>query len=138
MVYERPVIARRVWVVMMIGIGVEFALGVACAVLIPLRRPGQWLPPQSRGLYVAHAVLGGLLAIAAPALVMAAFGASRFVRLGAWLGLSGLVLGAGGGMLTVSHAWRLTGMGLMFVGALVAFFGYIVPLADVPVPETAE
>jgi hypothetical protein len=127
--------ARWVWFVMMIGVGIEFALGVACAVLIPFRRPGQWFPPQDRGVYAAHAVLGGLLATAALALVMAVLGASRFVRLGAWLGLVGLVLGAGGGMLTVTHPWRLTGMGLMFVGGLVAFFGYLIPLADVPVPE---
>ena len=38
-------------------------------------------------------------------------------------------------MLSVSHPWRLTGMGLMFVGAILAFFGYVIPLADVPVQE---
>ena len=55
---------------------------------------------------------------------------SKFARLGARIGLAGLVLGAIGGTLAVSHAWRLTGLGLMLVGALVAFFGYVVPLAD--------
>ena len=40
------------------------------------------------------------------------------------------MLGAGGGALTVSHTWRLTGMGLMFAGALVAFLAYVIPLAD--------
>jgi hypothetical protein len=128
-------IARWVWFVMMIGIGIEFALGVACLVLVPVRRPDQWLPPQSRGVYVAHAVLGGLLAIGALAILIAVLDGARFVRLGAQVGLVGLALGAGGGMLSVSHPWRLTGMGLMFVGALVAFFGYVLPLADVPVQE---
>ena len=128
-------IARWVWFVMMIGIGIEFALGVACLVLVPVRRPDQWLPPQSRGVYVAHAVLGGLLAIGALAILIAVLDGARFVRLGAQVGLVGLVLGAGGGMLSVSHPWRLTGMGLMFVGALVAFFGYVLPLADVPLKE---
>ncbi len=131
-------IARWVWLAMMIGIGIEFALGVACLVLVPVRRPDQWLPPHSRGLYVAHAVLGGLLAIGALVILLAALDGPRFVRLGAQIGLVGLLLGAGGGMLSVSHPWRLTGMGLMFAGALVAFFGYVVPLADVPVPERRD
>ena len=128
-------IARWVWFVMMIGIGVEFALGVACLVLVPVRRPDQWLPPQSRGVYVTHAVLGGLLAIGALAILREALDGSRFVRLGAQIGLVGLALAAGGGMLTVSHPWRLAGMGLMFAGAVLAFLGYVIPLADVPVQE---
>jgi hypothetical protein len=129
------VIARWVWSVMMIGIGIEFALGVVCLVLIPVGRPDQWLPPQSRGVYVAHAALGGLLAIVALAILIAVLDGSRFERLGAHIGLVGLILGAGGGMLSVSHPWRLAGMGLMFAGALLAFFGYVIPLADVPAQE---
>jgi len=123
-------IARWVWIVMMIGTGVEFAFGVACLVLVPIGRPDQWLPPQSKGVYIAHAVLGGLLAISALAILVAALGGPRLVRLGAQIGLAGLLLGAVGGMLSVSHSWRLTGMGLMFAGALVAFFGYLIPLAE--------
>ena len=129
-------IARWVWFVMMIGIGIEFALGVACLVLVPVGRPDQWLPPESRGVYVAHAVLGGLLAIGALVILLAVLDGPKFVRLGAQIGLVGLLLGAGGGMLSVSHSWRLTGLGLMFAGALVAFFGYVVPLAEVPVPKS--
>jgi hypothetical protein len=128
-------IARWVWFVMMIGIGIEFGLGVACLVLVPVRRPDQWLPAQSKGVYVAHALLGGLLGICALAILIAALNGSRFVRLGAQIGLVGLILGAGGGMLSVSHAWRLTGMGLMFAGALLAFFGYVIPIADGSVQE---
>ena len=131
-------ISRAVWLVMMIGIGIEFVLGVACLVLVPVRRPDQWLPPQSRGLYVAHAVLGGLLGIGALVILVAVHDGPRFVRLGAQVGLVGLLLAAGGGMLTVSHSWRLTGMGLMFAGALVAFFGYVIPLADAPMQERPE
>ncbi len=128
-------IARWVWFVMMIAIGIEFALGVACLVLVPIGRSDQWLPPQSRGVYIAHAVLGGLLTIGALAILVAVLDGSRFVRLGAQMGLVGLMLGAGGGTLSVWHPWRLTGMGLMFVGGLLAFFGYVIPLADVPAKE---
>ncbi len=131
-------IARWVWVVMMIGIGIESALGVACLVLVPVGRPDQWLPPQSRGVYVAHAVLGGLMAIGALAVLLKVLDGPRVVRLGAQIGLVGLLLGAVGGMLTVSHPWRLAGMGLMFAGALLAFFGYLIPLADVPVEEPQD
>lgn len=128
-------IGRWVCVVMMIGVVVEFALGVACLALLPVGRPDQWLPAQSRGVYVAHAVLGGLLTVGALTILMRVLGGSRFVRLGAQIGLSGLVLGAAGGLLSVWHPWRLAGMGLMLVGALVAFFGYVIPLADLPAKE---
>jgi hypothetical protein len=119
----------------MIGIVMEFALGVACLALLPLGRSDQWLPAQSRAVYVAHAVLGGLLTIGALTILTRVFGGSKFMRLGAQIGLTGLVLGTAGGMLSVSHPWRLAGLGLMFVGALVAFFGYVSPLADIPAKE---
>ncbi len=131
-------IARWVCVVMMISIGIEFTLGMACLVLVPLGRPGQWLPPQSRVVYVAHAALGGLLVIGALAILVSVLGGLRFARLGAQMGLVGLLLSAAGGMLTVSHPWRLAGMGLMFVGALIAFSGYVIPLADIPVHERTQ
>ena len=119
----------------MIGILIEFALGVTCLAFLPFGRPDQWLPPQGRGVYVAHAVLGGLLTIGALTILIRALSGSKFARLGAQIGLSGLVIAAAGGTLAVSHAWRLSGMGLMLVGALSAFFGYVIPLADVPLTE---
>jgi hypothetical protein len=124
------VIARRVWFVMMIAVAIEFALGVVSLVLVPTGRPDQWLPPQSKGVYIAHAALGGLLGMGSLAILLRARHRPRFVRIGARAGLVGLMLGAGGGVLTVSHSWRLTGLGLMFAGALLAFFAYVVPLAD--------
>lgn len=130
-------IRRSVCVAMMIGVVVEFGLGIGCLVLLPVGPPDQWLPAQSKGLYVAHAVLGGLLTIAALIIVLRVLDGSKFARLGARIGLGGLVLGAVGGTLAVSHSWRLTGLGLMLVGALVAFFGYVIPLADSAAQEPA-
>jgi hypothetical protein len=121
---------------MMIGIVIEFSLGIACLVSFPLGRPDQWLPAQSRVLYIAHTVLGGLLTIAALTILTRVSGGSKLARLGAQIGLSGLLLGAGGGMLSALHPWRLTGIGLMLIGALVAFFGYVIPLADIPAKST--
>ena len=121
---------------MMIAIGIEFALGVACLVLVPIGRPDQWLPSQSKGAYIAHAVLGGLLGIGALAIVLRSRHGPRFVRLGARAGMVGLALGGAGGALTVSHTWRLTGNGLMFAGALLAFFAYLIPLAEDSAPAS--
>src|SRR5580692_296494 len=117
-------VARWVWFVMMITVVIEFVLGVACLVLVPVGRPDQWLPAQSKDVYIAHAGLGGLLGIGAAAILLRALNGSKFVRLGARGGLVGVALGAGGGALTVSHSWRLTGMGLMFAGTLLAFLAY--------------
>lgn len=130
-------ISRWVCVVMMIGVVIEFALGIGCLVLFPVGRPDQWLPAQNKGVYVAHAVLGGLLTISALVIVLRALDGSKFARVGARIGFGGLVLGAVGGTLAASHPWRLTGLGLMLVGTLVAFFGYVVPLADSAAREPA-
>jgi hypothetical protein len=130
-------IRRSVCVVMMIGVVVEFALGIGCLVLFPVGRPDQWLPAQNKLVYVAHVALGGVLTIGALVIVLMVLDGSKFARLGARIGLAGLVLGAVGGTLAVSHPWRLTGLGLMLVGALVAFFGYVIPLADSAAQEPA-
>jgi len=123
-------IGRWVWVTMMLGIGTEFALGVACLALLPFGRPDQWLPPQSTVVYAAHATLGGMLAIASLAIVTTLSSNQRFARLGARAGFGGLLVAAAGGTLSVWHPWRLAGSGFMFVGSLVAFFGYLIPLAE--------
>ena len=124
------VIARWVWLVMMIGIGIEFALGVArCAragrttgSMAPSPEPGPVRHPRSSRGPAGDRGVGNPLAV---------LDGPKPGRLGAQIGLFGLLLGAGGGMLSVSASpWRLTGMGLMFAGALVAFFGYLIPLAE--------
>lgn len=130
-------IRRSVCVAMMIGVVIEFALGIGCLVLFPVGRPDQWLPADNKGVYVAHAVLGAVLTVSALVILLRVLDGSKFARLGARLGLGGLVLGAAGGTLAASHSWRLTGLGLMLVGALVAFFAYIVPLADSAAKEPA-
>ncbi|HEY6471691.1 MAG TPA: hypothetical protein VIY26_02285 [Acidimicrobiales bacterium] len=130
-------IRRSVCVAMMVGVVVEFGLGIGCLALFPVGRPDQWLPAQDKVVYVAHAALGGLLTVSALLIVLRVLDGSKFARLGARIGLGGLVLGAVGGSLAVSHPWRLTGLGLMLVGALLAFFGYVIPLADTAAKEPA-
>lgn len=115
---------------MLIALGLEFALGVVSLLLVPVDRPDEWLPPQGRAVYVVHAGLGGTLGIGALVIFVVASQGGRIVRLGAQIGLVGLLLGAGGGLLTAFHPWRLTGLGLMLAGTFVAFFGYLIPLLE--------
>jgi hypothetical protein len=129
-----PAIGRWVWAAMLIGICLEFALGVACVVLVPVGRPDEWIPVQGRAVYVAHAVIGGMLGIGALVSFLVAAREGRMIFLGAGVGLAGLLLGAGGGMLAVYHPWRLTGMALMFGGSFVALFGFLIALHD-PMPN---
>jgi hypothetical protein len=123
-------IRRGVWIAMLLGIGLEFALGIVSLVLVPTGRPDQWIPAKGEDVYLAHAVIGGLLGTAALLLAIAALQEGRIVRIAAVVGLVGLLLGAGGGMLTVLHPWRLAGMALMFAGTFIALFGFLVALSE--------
>jgi hypothetical protein len=122
-------VGQWVWVLMMIGIGLELALGIVALVAVPVHRPDGWVPEQGRAVYLIHAVLGGILTLVAMWLVTVA-PRQRVVRAGIVIGLVGLALGAGGGVLAVYHPSRFAGLALMFAGTLVAFFGYLIPLIE--------
>jgi hypothetical protein len=114
---------------MVSGVGVEFVLGVASLVLVPTNRPDGWIPAHGRDVYLAHAVIGGLLGLGALLVLLRAVRDGSLALLGAAVGSVGLLLGAGGGMLTVSHSWRPGGIALMFAGTVVALFGFLIALA---------
>jgi hypothetical protein len=122
-------IGHWVWVLMMVGIGLELAFGIAALVVVPVHRPNGWVPDAGRAVYLIHAVLGGILTLAAMWLVTVA-PRQRAMRVGIVIGLVGLALGAAGGILAVYHPSRSAGLALMFVGTLVAFFGYLIPLIE--------
>lgn len=126
-------VGQWVWVLMMIGIGLELALGIVALVAVPVHRPDGWVPAQGRAIYQIHALLGGILTLVAMWLVTLA-PRQRVVRAGIVIGLVGLALGAGGGILAVYHSSRFAGLALMFAGTLVAFFGYLIPLIE---PESS-
>ena len=115
---------------MVIGICLEFALGVACVVLVPVGRADEWVPLQGRAVYLAHAAVGAVLGVGALASCFVAAREQGTSFLGARIGLAGILLGAGGGMLAVYHPWRLAGMALMFGGSFVALIGYLIALKD--------
>jgi hypothetical protein len=123
-----PAAGNRLWIAMSAATGLEFLLGMGGLVVVPLDRPSGWLPSRGEPLYIAHAVVGAVLAVGGLLLLGRAARAGRLVRLGALIGAAGLGLGVVGGVLASYHAGRLAGMGLMLVGAMVAGLGYLVPV----------
>ncbi|MHB1710972.1 MAG: hypothetical protein ACYCV7_06165 [Acidimicrobiales bacterium] len=127
-----------VWVAMMIGVGVELALGVVTLVLVPSGRPSGWIPTEGSAVYLAHAIFGGILALGALTLVRTVRRLDRMSRIAVVAGLFGIALAAGGGILAIDLPTRLLGMGLMLVGSLTAGFAYLMPIIEaLPDPTPA-
>jgi len=134
-------VPRVVWVVLMIAVAVEFFAGLIGMLYVPFNRPDGWLAHRGEAIYLVHAVLGGLLGVAALVVVLQVLRQTRVHRVdrvAAVSGLVGMLIGALGGALCVSHPLRLVGMALMFVGVSVAFFGYFIPMIDDTHPLTSE
>lgn len=120
-------------------VGVEFGLGVATLVLVPIGRPTGWWPEQGTVVYGAHAVVGLPLTVLAVHFLRQTRRSPRLLRLSGWIGGVGVAVAGAGGVLAVSHPFRLAGMALMLAGPAAAAFGYLLPtfdrLSDGPVPE---
>lgn len=109
----------------LVMVGAELLLGVVTVLAVPVGRPAGWLPSQGRALYLVHALFGVALTIVALALVVRSREAPRTARVVAWLGLSGVAIAGAGGLLTDARSLvRFLGLVLMFVGTVVAAFGY--------------
>jgi hypothetical protein len=125
----------------MVAVTVEFLAGLVGMLYVPFNRPDGWLAHRGEAIYLAHAVLGGLLGVAAVAVVFHLSRRTpvhRVERIAAVSGLCGVLVGAIGGVLCVSHPLRLLGMALMFLGVSVAFFGYLIPMIDDAHPLAVE
>lgn len=110
-------------------VGSEFVLGTMTLFSVPVGRPSGWLPANGKIVFLVHAVFGFLLALAAIGLAIQLRAGSRGARIAAWTGFSGVALAGVGGLLTDARSLvRFTGIALMFVGAVLAGFGYLVPL----------
>lgn len=123
-----PALGRHVWVSMMIAVTVELFVGLTEIVFVPFNRPNGWFAKQGEVLSLVHVFLGGALGLGAIAIFTLTYRNDRLERIAALTGLTGVVVGAIGGILTYDRSFRLWGMGLMFLGVAVAFFGYLVPL----------
>jgi integral membrane protein len=119
---------RRLAVLFAILVGVESVLGIIALLALPFGRPSGWLPARGQAVYVAHAVLGLLLGVAAAGLLARARGSTRADRIAATMGVVGVAIGGFGGLLTVDQSLaRFVGIALMFVGPVIAGLGYLVP-----------
>lgn len=120
--------AVRLSLAMSALVALEFLAGIATAVLVPFGRPSGWFPRRAEPVYLAHALLGFLLALCAVALLSIIGQAGRAGRAAGWMGLVGLVLAGAGGLLTEPHSLlRFLGMAVMFVGTSFAGFAYLIP-----------
>jgi hypothetical protein len=122
--------ARRLAGALALLVGVEFVLGIVALVLVPTGRPTGWLPNEGKAIYLAHALVGLPLALAAVVYLVTVRESTRIYRLSGWIGCSGVLVAGTGGLLTVAHPVRLVGMAFMFVGPLVAGFGFLLPVFD--------
>jgi MFS family permease len=122
------------WVLMTVAVTVEFAVGLAALVLVPLDRPSGAFPQQGRLVYDLHGALGFVVLVGAVALVVTSRQGRRLYRNAAVAGLVGIVVGGAGGLLAADHPLRVAGVALMFVGALVAGFAYLVGILE-PEPQ---
>ena len=111
-------------------VGGEFALGVATLVVVPTGRPTGWWPEQGTAVYLAHALGGVPLVVLATLFLVEARRSTRLHRVSGWVGAVGVGLAGVGGLLAVTHPFRLVGAGLMLVGPATAGFGYLIPTFD--------
>ena len=126
---------RVVRLVMMWAVALEFVTGLLCIVYVPISRPDGWIVNRGEALYLAHAIVGGLLALGVVAMLVRTSRLDRRTWICAIVGGGGVFLSAVGGLMCVEHPLRLSGMSLMFLGSTVAFFAYLTPsLASVPMP----
>jgi len=123
-------LGRTLWLALVATVGLVTALGVVALVTVPTTRPAVLVPVAGRFVYLLHALLGGVLAIAgAVVLLLSRERGDALVRRSAVSGLVGVVLAAGGGLLTVLPAERVLGIVVMLAGALLAGFAYLAPIA---------
>jgi len=108
-------------------VGVELALGIVALIFLPVARPSGWLPAKWATIYLAHTIIGLPLAFGAVALLARVRTSTRISRLSGWIGAIGVAIAGIAGLLTVVHPLRLTGMAFMFVGTVIAGFGYLLP-----------
>lgn len=127
-----PTPARPAWIAMGTAVAVEFAVGVAALVLVPVGRPSRLFPHRGLFVFDLHAAVGILLLGGAVALVVAANRFTRVLRIASWVALVGIVVAGAGGLAAADHGLRVLGIGLMFVGSLAAGFAYLVGVVEPP------
>jgi hypothetical protein len=124
---------RSLFVAMMAGVGAEFIVGCVELFYVPLNRPSGWLAHHGEGVYVVHALLGAALGCGALYVFSRALTTVRLVqvdRTAAVGGLLGVAVAAVGGVMSYERSLRIYAIALMFLGAAVAIFCYLLPLIE--------
>lgn len=110
-------------------VGCEFVLGIVTALVVPFNRPSSFLPAKGEAFYAAHALFGALVAALAVVLVACTTSGPRTSKAAAWTGLVGVAIAGAGGLLTYLPSFtRFVGMAVMFAGAALAVFAYVLPV----------
>jgi hypothetical protein len=128
---DTATIRRATWGTMTSLVAAEFLLGLVGMLYVPFNRPNGWIAHRGVALYLAHAIVGGVLGAAAlivEIVVLRDVDATRLERIASNVGVWGVGVGAIGGVACYSHSLRLVGMAVMFLGVSVAFFGYLIPV----------
>jgi len=126
--FDETTARRATWLA--IAVGADLALGAATTVLVPPSRPSGLIPDRWAAVYIVHALLGVVIGAGAVVFVARVRRTSRISKLSGWIGATGVALAGLGGLLTIAHSLRLVGMITMFLGTLLAGFGYLFPTFD--------
>jgi hypothetical protein len=124
---------RSLFAVMVTGVSAEFIVGCVELFYVPLNRPSGWLAHHGEGVYVVHALLGAALGCGALYLfsrTLTSVHLAQVDRTAAVGGLLSVAVAALGGVLSYGRDLRVYAIALMFLGAAVAFFCYLLPLID--------
>lgn len=124
---------RSIFVAMMVGVAAEFIVGGVELFYVPLNRPSGWLAHHGEGVYVVHALWGAALGCGALWVLSRALitpGLVQVDRTAAVGGFLGVAVAAIGGVMSYERSLRVYAIALMFLGAAVAFFCYLLPLIE--------
>jgi len=136
--HEQEELHRSLFVAMMAGVGAEFIIGCVELFYVPLNRPSGWLAHHGEGVYVVHALLGAALGCGALYVfskVLTTANLAQVDRTGAVGGFLAVAVAAVGGVMSYERSLRVYAIALMFLGAAVALFCYLLPLIDGPASQ---
>ncbi len=118
----------RRWGILLTLVVVEFITGIVAILAVPFSRPDGLVARSGELFYLLHSVLGLVLSVIAVTVLLITPKSERIAYIASMGGLSGVVVAAGGGVLTTMHALRLMGMGLMLLGVMISAIAYLLPL----------